>query len=143
MMGDCGVPQQNASSAETVGEFWFRKTAEVVIQGNFDCCDRAKAVRLFHDQFDFIVESLDDSGGNHTFGTGPVENQLAMFPKRSGNLFHRTDLAFHRSRALSIQKDGRPARALVFPEALEILSRRCKRRRRSAALNGLKVQRSV
>ena len=44
-----------ASLAEFVGGFWFRKTAEVVIQGDFNRFGSAKAVRFSHGQFDFAV----------------------------------------------------------------------------------------
>jgi Bacterial Ig domain/Bacterial cadherin-like domain len=54
-------PDNNASSAEFVGEFWGGKFAEGVKEGELNAWFGAKAVGLSHGQFHFVVETLHDA----------------------------------------------------------------------------------
>jgi len=53
--------QRKASSAESVGRFWFRKFAELVKQGDLNVFERLKAIGFSHGQFRFVVETLHDT----------------------------------------------------------------------------------
>ena len=78
---------ENASSTEFVGEFWLRKIAECVIEGDFNGRVGAKAVRFSHRQFCFVVETFDRACRNRALGPKPIEDQVAMFSQTRATFF--------------------------------------------------------
>ena len=54
-------PSLFASSAEFVGEFWLKKLAECMKQGEFYAFRGAEAIRSSDRQFGLVVEALDSS----------------------------------------------------------------------------------
>ncbi len=104
-----------------MGELWLGEGSKVVIEAGFNGFVGAKTVRFSRGQFDFVVESLDGSGGKGPFGAKPVENQLAMVAQSSSHLLHRFELAPHRSCTPLVEELPRPTRTHVFPEPLSNL----------------------
>ena len=51
-----------ASSAESVGEFWFGQGAKCVIQSDFQCPGGAEPIRPFGDHSGLPVEAFDNAG---------------------------------------------------------------------------------
>jgi hypothetical protein len=84
-----GILENRASSAESVGCFWFRESAQVVIEGDFHGFAGAEAVRTSGDHSNLIVEALDHSARNLPFGPKPVQDQWLMRTQHAGHLFHR------------------------------------------------------
>src|ERR1035437_7198575 len=76
-----GVAQQFlnfASSAESVGRFWFRESSQVVIKGNFHSLVGTKAVGSSGNHSDFVVETLNGAIGDFSFGSKPIQDQRLM-----------------------------------------------------------------
>src|SRR5450759_2842213 len=67
-----------ASSAESVGRFWFRESAQVVIKGNFHSLVGTKAVGSSGNHSDFVVETLNGAIGDFSFGSKPIQDQRLM-----------------------------------------------------------------
>ena len=67
-----------ASSAEFVGRFWFWESSQVVIQGNFHGVEGAKAVGSSCNYSDFVIEALDGTVGDFSFGSKPIQYQRLM-----------------------------------------------------------------
>src|ERR1035437_8039094 len=61
-----------ASSAESVGRFWFRESSQVVIKGNFHSLVGTKAVGSSGNHSDFVVETLNGAIGDFSFGSKPI-----------------------------------------------------------------------
>ena len=59
-----------ASSAESVGEFWFGEVAKCVIQSDFQCPGGAESVRPFGDHSGLPVEAFDNAAGELPPGLG-------------------------------------------------------------------------
>ena len=70
----CRIVKIFASSPESVGEFWFWQLSKLMIQSDFDRFIGSKAISFFGSQFRLIVESLDDTCGNRSPRSEPVEN---------------------------------------------------------------------
>ena len=51
--------EESASSAESVGEFWFGQVAKCVIQSDFQCPGGAEPIRPFGDHSGLSVEAFD------------------------------------------------------------------------------------
>src|ERR1035437_10273495 len=66
---------QVASSAESVGRFWFRESSQVVIKGNFHSLVGTKAVGSSGNHSDFVVETLNGAIGDFSFGSKPIQDQ--------------------------------------------------------------------
>src|ERR1035437_6523017 len=66
---------KNASSAESVGRFWFRESSQVVIKGNFHSLVGTKAVGSSGNHSDFVVETLNGAIGDFSFGSKPIQDQ--------------------------------------------------------------------
>src|ERR1035437_2997605 len=69
---------KNASSAESVGRFWFRESSQVVIKGNFHSLVGTKAVGSSGNHSDFVVETLNGAIGDFSFGSKPIQDQRLM-----------------------------------------------------------------
>src|SRR5947207_13629878 len=67
-----------ASSAESVGRFWFRESRQVVIQGDFHSIIGAKAVGSSGNHSNFVVEAFDGAIGDFLFGPKPVQDERLM-----------------------------------------------------------------
>src|ERR1035437_8643060 len=67
-----------ASSAESVGRFWFRESSQVVIKGNFHSLVGTKAVGSSGNHSDFVVETLNGAIGDFSFGSKPIQDQRLM-----------------------------------------------------------------
>src|ERR1035437_1537111 len=63
---------KGASSAESVGRFWFRESSQVVIKGNFHSLVGTKAVGSSGNHSDFVVETLNGAIGDFSFGSKPI-----------------------------------------------------------------------
>src|ERR1035437_1142671 len=70
LVGPCG--NFSASSAESVGRFWFRESSQVVIKGNFHSLVGTKAVGSSGNHSDFVVETLNGAIGDFSFGPKPI-----------------------------------------------------------------------
>src|SRR5450759_43232 len=68
----------SASSAESVGRFWFRESSQVVIKGNFHSLVGTKAVGSSGNHSDFVVETLNGAIGDFSFGSKPIQDQRLM-----------------------------------------------------------------
>src|ERR1700676_603593 len=82
-----------ASSAESVGRFWFRESSQVVIEGNFHSVVGTKAVGSSGNHSDFVVEALHGAIGDFSFGPKPIQDQRLMGAQHPGHLFHRFQTA--------------------------------------------------
>src|ERR1035437_8332661 len=69
---------KSASSAESVGRFWFRESSQVVIKGNFHSLVGTKAVGSSGNHSDFVVETLNGAIGDFSFGSKPIQDQRLM-----------------------------------------------------------------
>src|ERR1035437_1587777 len=69
---------KKASSAESVGRFWFRESSQVVIKGNFHSLVGTKAVGSSSNHSDFVVETLNGAIGDFSFGSKPIQDQRLM-----------------------------------------------------------------
>src|ERR1017187_471770 len=83
----------SASSAESVGRFWFRESSQVVIKGNFHSLVGTKAVGSSGNYSDFVVEALNGAIGDFSFGPKPIQDQRLMGAQHAGRLFHRFQTA--------------------------------------------------
>src|ERR1035437_9503540 len=72
------LPCKSASSAESVGRFWFRESSQVVIKGNFHSLVGTKAVGSSGNHSDFVVETLNGAIGDFSFGSKPIQDQRLM-----------------------------------------------------------------
>src|SRR5260370_1292104 len=105
-----------ASSAESVGGFWFREASQVVIESNFHSVIGAEAVGSSGDQSDFVVEALNGTIGDFSFGPKPVQDQRLMCAQHPGYLFHRFQTAAHGPEAPVVEKAAGPDYGLVLPK---------------------------
>ena len=72
-------------------------------------------------QFQFVVETFDNPGGDRAFRHKPIEDKVSFLSQRAGDLLHRFDLAAHRSGTPSIKKLASVCRIRVCPKNLEVL----------------------
>src|ERR1039458_2187140 len=100
--------QKKASSAESVGRFWFREPSQVMIQGNFHGVEGAKAVGSSGNYTDFVVETFHGAIGDFPFRPHP------------GHPFDRLQFAAHGPEAPIVEKGPGPDRGFVPPEMNEI-----------------------
>src|ERR1017187_1460625 len=107
---------KNASSAEFVGRFWFRESSQVVIKGNFHGVEGAKAVGSSGNYSDFVVEALNGTVGDFSFGSKPIQYQRLMGAQHPGHLFHRFQTAPHGPEAPVVEKATGPHLGFVLPE---------------------------
>jgi hypothetical protein len=59
-----------------------------VIKGNFHRVIGTKAVGSSGDYSDFVVEALNGTVGDFSFGPKPIQDQRLMGAKHPGHLFH-------------------------------------------------------
>src|ERR1035437_821153 len=105
-----------ASSAESVGRFWFRESSQVVIEGNFHSLVGTKAVGSSGNHSDFVVEALNGAIGNFFFGPKPIQDQRLMGAQHAGHPFHRFQTAPHGPGAPVVEKSAGPDHGFVLPE---------------------------
>src|ERR1019366_2397437 len=105
-----------ASSAESVGRFWFRESSQVVIKGNFHSLVGTKAVGSSGNHSDFVVETLNGAIGDFSFGSKPIQDQRLMGAQHPGHLFHRFQTATHGPGAPIVEKATGPDHGFVVPE---------------------------
>src|ERR1017187_1101655 len=84
-----------ASSAESVGGFWFRESSQVVIKGNFHSIEGTKAIGSSGNYSDFVIEALNGTVGDFSFGSKPIQDQRLMGAQHPSHLFHRFQTAPH------------------------------------------------
>ena len=77
---------EQASSAESVGEFWFGQVAKCVIQSDFQCPGGAEPIRPFGDHSGLPVEAFDNATGELPPGSEPVQDQVAARAHHAGNI---------------------------------------------------------
>ena len=68
-----GLVSLFASSAESMGRFWFGKSSERVIEGDFHRFKGAKPVGSSGHHSNFVVEAFDRPSRNLSFGAEPVQ----------------------------------------------------------------------
>src|SRR5437588_6587507 len=90
-----------------------------MIQGRFHGFVSAKTVGSSGDYSNFVVETLNRTGGDLAFGTKPIENELLVAPEHLGDFLHRFQSAAQGAGAPVIEKRLRPVRGFVFPEMEE------------------------
>ena len=93
-----------------------------MVQRQFDRLVFAKAVRLSHGQFRFVVKTLDDAAGNRAFGPEPVEQEFPVRTQAAGDLLQRLQPGTHDPRAPLVEEAAGPSGRLVFPEALKVFA---------------------
>src|ERR1017187_8662052 len=108
-----------ASSAESVGRFWFREPSQVMIQGNFHGVEGAKAVGSSGNYTDFVVETFHGAIGDFPFRPEPIQDQRFMGPQHPGHPFDRLQVAAHGPEAPIVEKGPGPDRGFVPPEMSE------------------------
>src|ERR1035441_7706202 len=81
--------RKSASSAESVGRFWFREPSQVMIQGNFHGVEGAKAIGSSGNYTDFVVETFHGAIGDFPFRPEPIQDQRFMGPQHPGHPFDR------------------------------------------------------
>ena len=67
------VLKQIASSAESMGRFWFGKSSERVIEGDFHRFIGSKPVGSSGHHSNFVIEAFDRPSRNLSFGAEPVQ----------------------------------------------------------------------
>src|ERR1035438_6832126 len=92
-----------------------------MIQGEFKDAEGAEAVRSSHDEFGFVVETLDDTAGKFLARLEIVQQQLTMLPERPSELLHWLDTAAHDLVAPEVEELSGPCRRVISPELLEVL----------------------
>src|SRR5450756_1001026 len=105
-----------ASSAESVGRFWFRESSQVVIKGNFHSVEGTKAVGSSGNHSDFVIETLNGTIGDFSFGSKPIQYQRLMGAQHAGHPFHRFQTATHGPGAPIVEKGAGPNHGFVVPE---------------------------
>ena len=110
-----------ASSAESVGEFWFGQGAKCVIQSDFQCPGGAEPIRPFGDHSGLPVEAFDNATGELPPGSEPVQDQVAVRAHHAGNILHRFEPRAHRPSAPAVEELSGPVRRHVAPERLKVL----------------------
>ena len=110
---------QEASSAESVGEFWFGQVAKCVIQSDFQCPGGAEPRRPFGDHSGLSVEAFDNATGELPPGSEPVQNQVAVRAQPCGQPPSSGRAASASSGCTSGRGTGRPSTATRSPTAIE------------------------
>ena len=110
-----------ASSAESVGEFWFGQVAKCVIQSDFQCPGGAEPIRPFGDHSGLPVEAFDNATGELPPGSEPVQDQVAVRAHHAGNILHRFEPRAQRPSAPAVEELSGPVRRHVAPQRLEVL----------------------
>src|SRR5450756_1249000 len=105
-----------ASSAESVGRFWFREPSQVVIKGNFHSVEGTKAVGSSGNHSDFVIETLNGTIGDFSFGSKPIQYQRLMGAQHAGHPFHRFQTATRGPGAPIVEKGAGPNHGFVVPE---------------------------
>ncbi len=90
-----------------------------MIQGCFHRVIGAKAIGSSGHHSDFVVQALDGTTGNLSFGFEPVEQQLLMGAEHSGHFLHWLNSAAQGSPGPILQKVAGPSQGFVAPEVLE------------------------
>ena len=108
-----------ASSAESVGRFWFRQASQVVIKGDFHRFEGAKAVGSSGNHSDFVVKPFDGATGNFPFGSKPIQDERFMGAQHPGHLLHRLQAAPHSPRSQIIEKALGPGPRFERPKMRE------------------------
>ena len=109
----------SASSAESVGEFWFGQVAKCVIQSDFQCPGGAEPIRPFGDHSGLSVEAFDNATGELPPGSEPVQNQVAVRAQPCGQPPSSGRAASASSGCTSGRGTGRPSTATRSPTAIE------------------------
>ena len=112
-------PMGKASSAESVGEFWFGQVAKCVIQSDFQCPGGAEPIRPFGDHSGLSVEAFDNATGELPPGSEPVQNQVAVRAQPCGQPPSSGRAASASSGCTSGRGTGRPSTATRSPTAIE------------------------
>ena len=108
-----------ASSAESVGEFWFGQVAKCVIQSDFQCPGGAEPIRPFGDHSGLSVEAFDNATGELPPGSEPVQKQVAVRAQPCGQPPSSGRAASASSGCTSGRGTGRPSTATRSPTAIE------------------------
>src|SRR5438552_10910833 len=95
---------KNPSLAESVGRFWFREASQVVIKGNFHSLVGTKTVGSSGNHSDFVIETLNSTVGDFSFGSKPIQDQRLMGAQHVGHFFHRFQMAMHGPEAPIVEK---------------------------------------
>ena len=111
--------QKQASSAESVGEFWFGQVAKCVIQSDFQCPGGAEPIRPFGDHSGLSVEAFDNATGELPPGSEPVQKQVAVRAQPCGQPPSSGRAASASSGCTSGRGTGRPSTATRSPTAIE------------------------
>ena len=111
--------EEVASSAESVGEFWFGQVAKCVIQSDFQCPGGAEPIRPFGDHSGLSVEAFDNATGELPPGSEPVQNQVAVRAQPCGQPPSSGRAASASSGCTSGRGTGRPSTATRSPTAIE------------------------
>src|SRR5258708_6104943 len=104
------------SLAESVGRFWFREASQVVIKGNFHSLVGTKTVGSSGNHSDFVIEALNSTVGDFSFGSKPIQDQRLMGAQHAGHSFHRFQMATHGPEAPIVEKAAGPDHGFVVPE---------------------------
>src|ERR1039457_4460712 len=92
-----------------------------MIQGEFEDAEGAEAVGSSHDDFGFVIETLDDTAGKFLARLEIVQQQLTMLPERPSELLHWLDTAAHDLVAPEVEELSGPWRRVLSPELFGVL----------------------
>ena len=93
-----------SSSAKSVGHLWFPVDLKCVKKSNFGSFEGPESEGFSGSEFGFVVEALNNTGGDGAFGAEPVEERDTMFyaasepPSSSVQFGERMTRVHHRSR---------------------------------------------
>src|SRR6202140_4113061 len=90
-----------------------------MIEGEFEDAEGAEPVGFSHSDFGFVVQALDNAAGKQLLSPEIVEDQIAVFAQRAGDLLHRLDAGAHHLAAPFIEELSSPSDGAVIPELLE------------------------
>ena len=80
--------KHKASSAESVGKYWFQQITKGMIQGCLQAFQRFITISFSHSQFCFKVKPLNRAGRKSAIGLEPVENEMLVFAQPLRHLFY-------------------------------------------------------
>src|SRR5437868_7291885 len=90
-----------------------------MVQGDFQATIRAKAIGLSGSEFRFVIEALDDRGGNLTARPKPVQEQRPMAAQRASDLLHWLEARAHDLDAPLVEERTGPVDGSVVPEVVK------------------------
>ena len=87
-----------------------------MIKSNFHSIEGTKAVGSSGNHSNFVIETLNGTIGDFSFGSKPIQDQRLVGAQHPGHLFHRFQTATHGPGAPIVEKATGPDHGFVLPE---------------------------